>query len=80
MIPNVEKLNWTKEAIIKFWQEKGYIKKSAREEFEEYISKKKSYSLDEIIALARIAIEEEYQRGYADGWENGYDDGCVDKS
>jgi len=53
---------------IRYLKEKGYIKKSAKEEFEEYVRMESDWSMNGgLIDLARAAIEEEYQRGFASG-------------
>jgi hypothetical protein len=55
--------------IIRILKRHNLIKKSAKEEFEEYayMAMNSIASVEKLINLARAAIEEEYQRGFAAG-------------
>ncbi len=52
--------------VIQFLKNHNFIKKSAKEEFEEYIKNQSDLS-DYLVDLFYAAIEEEYQRGFAAG-------------
>ncbi|MFA5174688.1 MAG: hypothetical protein WC438_05900 [Candidatus Pacearchaeota archaeon] len=69
VVKDIKNLHIDFTGTIEAWKEKGYIKKSAKEEFEEYayMAMNSIASVEKLINLARAAIEEEYQRGFAAG-------------